>query len=124
HTLNTDFLDILEHYRLETNNIIFQQDNDPKHTSCLATQWFENNGIEVLNWPAQSPDLNPIEHLWWYLKGKLAEYENEPTNMHEMWVRVKAEWEKIPKQVCLDLIESIPRRVAIVLEAKGVYTKY
>jgi transposase len=124
HILNIDFLDTLEHYGLETDNIIFQQDNDPKHTSRLATQWFENNGIEVLDWPAQSPDLNPIEHLWWHLKGKLAEYENEPTSMHELWVRVEAEWGKIPKQMCLGLIESMPKRVAAVLEAKGGYTKY
>jgi len=124
HILNTDFLDTLEHYGLEADNIIFQQDNDPKHTSRLATQWFENNGIDVLDWPAQSPDLNLIEYLWWHLKRKLAEYENEPTSMHELWVRVEAEWEKIPKQVCLGLIESMPKRIAAVLEAKGGYTKY
>ena len=57
-------------------------------------------------------------------QGKLAKYENEPTSMHELWVRVKAEWAKIPKQVCLDLIESMPRRVSAVLEVKGGYTKY
>jgi hypothetical protein len=124
HILSEEFLDTVEHYGLETNDIIFQQDNDPKHTSRLATQWFLNNEIEVLDWPAQSPDLNPIEHLWWYLKEKLAKYENEPTSMHELWVRVEAEWEDIPEQVCLDLIESMPRRVAAVLEVKGGYTKY
>lgn len=122
--LEDELLQTLEYYGVETNDMVFQQDDDPKHTSHLATQWFSDNEMEVLQWPPQSPDLNPIEHLWQHLKRQLAEYEEEPKSVHELWERVEAEWNKIPPQVCMNLIESMPSRVTAVLKAKGGYTKY
>ncbi|KAG1807346.1 uncharacterized protein BJ212DRAFT_1485742 [Suillus subaureus] len=46
-------------------------------------------------WPAQSPDLNPLEHLWVHLKRRLAEYEHPPKGMEELWRRIEEEWNKI-----------------------------
>ena len=122
--LDDELQNSLAYYDKSPSDITFQQDNDPKHKSKWAEKWFKDHGYTVMKWPAQSPDLNPIEHLWWHLKRRLDEYEIPPTSQHELWERCEAEWEKIPKEVCQNLIESMPRRVAAVLKAKGGHTKY
>ena len=114
----------LEYYGLNPPDIIFQQDNDPKHTCRLVKNWLQEQEFRSLVWPAWSPDLKSIEHLWGCLKRRLAEHENSPNGTHELSERVQVEWERIPVEEYQKLIESMPRRVQEVLKAKGNYTKY
>ena len=122
--LKDELQQTLEYYGLNPPDIIFQQDNDPKHTCRLVKNWLEEQEFRTIVWPAQSPDLNPIENLWGCLKRKLAEHENSPNGIHELQERVQVEWERMPVEECQKLIESMPRRVQAVLKAKGGYTKY
>lgn len=101
---------------------LFMQDNDPKHTSKLTRAWLQSQGVEMLRWPANSPDLNPIEHLWGHLKREFSGPGR--VRRREIFARVKEVWDQIPPEVVRRLVDSMPRRLAAVLKARGGHTKY
>ncbi|KAJ1300593.1 hypothetical protein OPQ81_002247 [Rhizoctonia solani] len=103
----------------EVDDFIFMHDNASSHKAGLVRKWLADKGIEILECPAHSPDLSPIEHLWAHLKRELAKYPHPPKGVLELWEGVETEWNKIDAKVCQDLIESMPRRIQAVLKAKG-----
>lgn len=104
------------------SNYIFQQDNDPKHTAKKTTAFFKSNRIKTLEWPPQSPDLNPIENLWSYLDNKVDKASVSNKNVY--FEALEAAWENIDSGYLQNLVESMPRRLEAVLKAKGGHTKY
>uniref|UniRef100_A0AAQ5YFT3 Tc1-like transposase DDE domain-containing protein n=1 Tax=Amphiprion ocellaris TaxID=80972 RepID=A0AAQ5YFT3_AMPOC len=91
---------------------VFQQDNDPKHTSK----------IQVMEWPAQSLDLNPIENLWADIKNAI--HEAKPRNAKELWNAVQLSRAAIPVDRCQKLVDSMHHRCEAVIRNCGYATKY
>lgn len=100
-----DYLHILQHslkssaWRLGLGRSwVFQQDNDPKHTSKVVKEWLNQARIRVLEWPSQSPDLNPIENTWTMLKKQV--HVRKPSNLTELHQYCQEEWSKIQPEAC------------------------
>ncbi|KAI3370870.1 hypothetical protein L3Q82_007387 [Scortum barcoo] len=101
---------------------VFQHDNDPKHTARATKEWLRKKHFKVLEWPSQSPDLNPIENLWRELKVRVA--QRQPQNITALEEICMEEWAKIPATVCENLVKTYRKRLTSVIANKGYITKY
>jgi transposase len=117
-------LGTLEDHDLKLSDTLFMQDNDPKHTAKRTKEWLHVNQVKLLDWPAQSPDMNPIENLWNIIDQKIRKRKNKPANVNELWEAVQQEWNGLDKQIIRNLYVSMTSRIAALKKAKGGYTKY
>jgi hypothetical protein len=123
--LRNELVDSIQYYDLDQEEeVIFQQDNDPKHTSKLAKDALEELDLNVLEWPSQSPDLNPIEHFWGHVARELKRKTGLITNKDQLWDELQAILAETNKDLCRKLIGTMPRRILDVIKAKGGYTKW
>ncbi|GFV53241.1 transposable element Tc3 transposase [Trichonephila clavipes] len=101
---------------------LFMDDNAPCHRTVAAEQLLESEDIERMDWPARSPDLNPIEHVWDVLGRRLAARTFPPVTIRELRLALQDEWAAMPQQLIDTLILSMGRRcetcLATALEAK------
>ncbi len=104
----------------------FQQDNAPRHKAQIISDWFleHDNEFTLLKWPPQSPDLNPIEHLWDVVEREIRILDVQPTNLQQLCDAIISIWTKISEECFQHLVESIPQRIKAVLKAKGGPTRY
>ena len=101
---------------------IFQHDNDPKHASAHVRNFLANTGVSVLEWPSQSPDLNPIENLFAFMKNYLKGFVIK--NKVELKAKIVEAWNAIPSEICKKLVASMFKRCRDVINAKGWHIDY
>ena len=105
--------------RIAGRNWIFQQDNCSIHVSSDTRDWFLDNQIEVLDWPACSPDLNPIENLWGSLVRKVYAGGRQFEDAASLKIAIVDGWRQIQEEELKTLIRSMPNRLVNVLKKNG-----
>ena len=102
---------------------IFMHDGAPCHRSKIVSKWLTDNKIDVLDWPGNSPDLNPIENMWLIIKNKLE--CRDTASCQKLIDAIAKVWsDNISKEYCENVVKSMPKRLQQVIEKKGQMTKY
>ncbi len=118
--LNDNLLDELGNFSYP--GFKFQHDGAPAHKSILVNKFLMEKSINILDWTAQSPDLNPIENVWALIKGILGNHRF--ASLDEMKNKIREIWNNLSPEYCSNLINSMPSRVQEVIKAKGDITRY
>lgn len=103
--------------------VTFQQDNARPHTARITTQYLAQNNIAVLQWPAVSPDLNPIEHIWDEL-GRKARANHQINNIQDLTRALNHEWRNLGNATIERYVTSMRRRIIACIRANGGHTHY
>jgi hypothetical protein len=119
----TNDTDILEHHLLPQATRLFghdwrlQQDNDPKHTSRVAKEFINKKVLELLEWPSNSPDLNPIENYWNVIKRRVE--KRKPGNIDELEKYMNEDMEKPKASFLINFVSSMKDRCLAVIFSNG-----
>ena len=105
-------------------NFILMDDNARAHRARITDQYLEQATIVRMEWPARSPDLNPIEHAWDMLQTAVSSGPVQPASVQELRQALLEEWDQIPQYKIRRLISSMRRRCQAVIEARGHHTRY
>lgn len=123
------YIDILDHFLIPSidnafgdEDIVFQDDNASCHRAKCVRDFLADRQIATMDWPANSPDLNPIENMWWKLK-KLVQAKS-PLCKEDLIIAIRKCWKELNIDYCQSLITSMPARIKAVIKARGGVTKY
>ncbi len=118
--LSTNLLSSVQKCGMES--YIFQQDNAPCHKSKRTMEYILQNNVEIMKWPPQSPDLNPIENVWGYMGIEKRNYH--PKNKKDLELILMEIWNNIPSDFLQKLIKGMHTRCLEVIKAKGGHISY
>lgn len=103
---------------------LLQDDNAPPHRARAVNAFLQEQNIERLDWPARSPDLNPIEHLWDLLGRRVRANHPPPANLQQLFRFLQQEWDAMPQRMVQTLVHSMRQRCIEVVAANGGHTRY
>ncbi|CAH2100518.1 unnamed protein product [Euphydryas editha] len=108
----------------DDKSFIFQHDNASIHRAHDVRQWFQQNNINVLDWPSLSPDLNIIENVWGWLSRELYKNGKQYNNKQDLEKGIKKCWSKLPIKYIRSLYDSMPSRIFDLIQKKGKSLNY
>lgn len=103
---------------------LLMHDNTRPHVARVCRQYMEDEGIETIEWPSRSPDLNPIEHLWNIMFRSIRRRQVAPQTAQQLRDALTHIWEEMPQDTIRRLIRSMPRRCQACIRARGGHTRY
>ncbi|KAL0192584.1 hypothetical protein M9458_010880 [Cirrhinus mrigala] len=109
---------------IHNRHLMLQHDNAWPHVARICTQFLKAENIPVLAWPAYSPDMSPIEHVWDALDRRIRQRVPVPANIQQLRTAIEEEWTNIPQATIDNLINSMRRRCVALREANGGHTRY
>lgn len=104
--------------------LIFQQDNAPIHKSASTTNWLRSKKINLMEWPACSPDCNPIENVWSILVRRIYANGKQYNNTNELKTAISTNWDSLEQEVLDNLVKSMPNRIFQLIQNKGATINY
>lgn len=129
--MNTrEYLDVLESRLLpflnenNQNRFIFQQDNARIHVSREAMAFFRDENIDLLEWPACSPDMNPIENLWGVVVRRLYQDNKQYATVNELKHSLEEVWRNLEPEILVNFVNSMRSRVFELIRKNGKETHY
>ena len=103
---------------------MFMDDNAMPHRARIVQHFLQQEAVQTIPWPAMSPDMNPMEHVWDFIGRKINQRNPKCQNIDELRTTILQEWQQFPQERIRRLVRSMTRRVTELLDKCGGYTRY